>query len=91
MLSRQLPTRPLPVAPVPVELLQTELQVYLMVFILNNYLNNFMSHLKKSLPCGKLLGDYFRQQPLIPEDEFFLFGAQVVSPPGQCLHLIEDG
>jgi hypothetical protein len=27
MLSRQLPTRPLPAAPVPVELLQTELQV----------------------------------------------------------------
>src|ERR1022692_980836 len=41
MLSRQHPTQPLPVAPVPVELLQTELQVYLMVFILNNYLIDF--------------------------------------------------
>jgi len=41
MLSRQLPTRPLPAAPVPVELLRTEPQVYLMVLILNNYLNNF--------------------------------------------------
>ena len=33
MLSRQLPTRSLPIAPVPVELLQTELQVYSMVLI----------------------------------------------------------
>jgi hypothetical protein len=44
MLSRQLPTQPLPVAPVPVELLQTELQVHLMGFILNSYLNNLVSH-----------------------------------------------
>ena len=44
MLSRQLPTRPLPAAPVPVELQQTELRVHLMVFILNNYSNDFVSH-----------------------------------------------
>ncbi len=52
MLSRQLPTQPLPVAPVPVELLQTELQVYLMVLILNNYLTDFSCRTLKSFSCS---------------------------------------
>ena len=51
MLSRQLPTQPLPVAPVPVELLQTELQVYLMVLILNNYLTDFSCRTLKKFSC----------------------------------------
>src|SRR5258708_2483960 len=45
---------------------------------------------KRNLPRGKLLLIHLRQRPLIPADEFLLLGAQVVSPPGQCLHLIED-
>jgi hypothetical protein len=56
MLSRQLPTRPLPIAQVPVELRQTELQVYLMVLILNNYLTDFSCRTFRKFSCDHRAG-----------------------------------